>query len=82
MKITVYGPGCARCKQAEEVVRQAVAESGAEVEIEKVNDYAAMAQAGILVTPAVAIDGAVVFRGRVPSIAEVVTKITGVLAHE
>ena len=76
MKITVYGPGCARCKQTEETVRQAVAQSGIEAEVEHVGDYAAMAKAGILVTPAVAIDDKVVARGKVPSIPEVVGLLT------
>ncbi|MFH0809034.1 MAG: thioredoxin family protein [Pseudomonadota bacterium] len=66
-KIVVYGPGCAKCHQAEEVVRRVVAESGAEAEVVKVSDFGQMAKAGILSTPAVAIDGVVKLSGRVPT---------------
>ncbi len=38
MKIKVLGPGCARCHQTEELVREAVAEAGVDAEIEKVTD--------------------------------------------
>jgi small redox-active disulfide protein 2 len=70
-KITVYGPGCAKCHQAEEVVRRVVAESGAEAEVVKVTDIRQMAAAGILSTPAVAVDGKVVVSGRLPKPEEV-----------
>ena len=70
-KITVYGPGCARCKQAEELVRRVAAAAGAEVEVEKVSDVQAMVRAGILATPAVAVDGVIKASGRVPKEKEV-----------
>jgi small redox-active disulfide protein 2 len=65
-KITVYGPGCAKCKQAEELVRRVAAETRADVEVEKVDDIQALVKAGILATPAVAVDGVVKVSGRVP----------------
>jgi small redox-active disulfide protein 2 len=64
--VTVYGPGCARCKQAENVVQKVVAEVGGDIEVQKVTDYQAIAQAGIMSTPAIAIDGVVKVAGRVP----------------
>ena len=77
MKITVYGPGCAKCKRAEAVVRQVVAEVGAPAEVEKVSDLRAMAEAGILATPAIAVDGAVKLSGRVPRSDEVKSWLAG-----
>jgi small redox-active disulfide protein 2 len=71
LTITVYGPGCARCKQAEKIVRDAVAHSGVQAEVRKATDFAEMAKAGILNTPAVAINGKVKSAGRVPSADEV-----------
>jgi len=82
MKITVYGPGCAKCVHAEEVVCEAVAEAGVEAEVEKVTDLAAMAKAGVLATPAVAVDGKLVVKGKVPEKAELVSRITSALAAE
>lgn len=66
-KITVYGPGCTKCKQTEDLVRQVVAESGIDAEVVKVSDLKAMITAGIMSTPAVAVDGVVKVTGRVPS---------------
>lgn len=69
--VTVYGPGCAKCKQAEQLVERVVAESGKGIEVQKVTDYQAMAQAGVLSTPAIAVDGVVKVSGRVPKADEV-----------
>ena len=76
-KITVYGPGCAKCKHVEELVRRVAAQIGAQVEVEKVSDVQAMVRAGILSTPAVAIDGVVKSSGRVPKENEVKAWIAG-----
>lgn len=77
MKITVYGPGCAKCKQTEDLVRRVVAEIGVETEIAKVSDIKDMITAGIMSTPAVAVDGVVKVSGRVPKADEVKQWITG-----
>ena len=77
MKIVVYGPGCAKCKQAEQVVRQVVAELGTAVEVEKVDDLGEMIRAGVMSTPAVAVDGKVKVTGRVPSPQEVKAWLAG-----
>lgn len=69
--IIVYGPGCARCKDTEDVVRRAVAEAGVETEINKITDIQAIMQAGIMSTPAVAVDGKIQSMGRVPRLEEV-----------
>jgi small redox-active disulfide protein 2 len=69
--ITVYGPGCAKCKQTEELVRRVVAESGVEATVVKVSDIKDMIAAGIMSTPAVAVDGSVKVSGRVPKADEV-----------
>lgn len=70
-KITVYGPGCAKCKMTEELVCRVVAESGATVEVEKVSDIQAMVTAGVLSTPAIAVDGVMKMAGRVPKPEEI-----------
>jgi len=75
--ITVYGPGCAKCKQTEEVVRKVVAETGADAQVQKVSDIKEMVTAGILSTPAVAVDGVIKVSGRVPKADEVKAWIAG-----
>jgi len=67
MKITVFGPGCAKCKKAEDLVRQVLAETGVEATVEKVSDIQAIVTAGVMSTPAVAVDGHVKLSGRVPT---------------
>jgi small redox-active disulfide protein 2 len=71
MKITVYGPGCRKCHEAEDLVRRVVAESGAEVVVEKVTDLQAMMKVGIISTPGVAVDGVLKVSGRVPRADEI-----------
>jgi small redox-active disulfide protein 2 len=71
VEIKVYGPGCARCKQTEKVVRMAVEASGVEAKVEKVEDLVEMAKAGILTTPAVTVDGTLKATGRIPEPEEI-----------
>lgn len=75
--ITVYGPGCAKCKQTEELVRRVVADSGIEATVVKVSDIKEMITAGIMSTPAVAVDGVIKLAGRVPKPEEVAQWIAG-----
>ncbi len=76
MRITVYGPGCAKCKETEEIARQAIEQAGVETEVIKVNDIGEMAEAGVLMTPALAINGKVVVSAKVPTVEEVVGHIS------
>lgn len=69
--ITVYGPGCMKCKQTEELVRRVVTETGADANVVKVSDFKEIVAAGVLSTPAVAIDGVMKVTGRVPNADEV-----------
>lgn len=71
MKVTIYGPGCARCQKTAEVVQQVLAARGIPAEFEKVTDYAAIAIAGVMATPGVALDGKLVSTGKLPTAAEV-----------
>ena len=71
MKITVYGPGCKKCHEAEELVKKVVAESGADAVVEKVSDLQAMMKMGIISTPGFAVDGVLKLAGRVPKAGEI-----------
>jgi small redox-active disulfide protein 2 len=70
MKVEVFGPGCPRCEQTHRAMINAAAELGIAADIQYVTDVAAMADRGIMLTPAVVIDGELVMKGRVPSPAE------------
>jgi len=67
MEIKVLGPGCAKCQKTEEVVKEAVAESGVSAEVEKVTDILKIAGYGVMMTPAVVVDGEVKSVGKIPN---------------
>ncbi len=71
MKLTIYGSGCAKCKQLTANAEEAANSKGLEYEVEKVTDTNAIIDAGIMRTPALAIDGEVVIEGKVASTAEI-----------
>jgi len=70
VKIEVFGPGCPRCEQTHRAILNAAAELGVAADIQYVTDVNAMAERGIMLTPAVVVDGELVMKGRVPSPAE------------
>lgn len=76
MKIEVLGTGCSKCHTLADHVQAAVAEVGVSAEIVKVTDIAAIAQRGVLMTPALVIDGQVRTSGKVPSVAEIRQMLT------
>lgn len=67
MKIAVLGPGCAKCRKTEEIVKEALTESGVEATVEKVTDIIKIAGYGVMMTPAVVVDGEVKSVGKIPS---------------
>lgn len=71
MKIQILGTGCAKCKTLHETVLRAVAETGAAVEVEKIEDIQRILSFDIVMTPGLAIDGEVKAAGRLPSLDEV-----------
>lgn len=77
MEIVVFGPGCARCAEVENLVREVAATKGGDIAVRKVSDLKEMMLAGIMSTPAIAIDGVVKSSGRVPTEQEVASWIDG-----
>jgi len=71
MKIEVLGTGCTKCKMLYEAVQAAVKAKGIEAEIIKVEDMPSIMKYGVMSTPALVIDGTVVFSGKSPSTAEI-----------
>ncbi|KMY66895.1 glutaredoxin [Desulfocarbo indianensis] len=67
MDIKILGPGCAKCKKTEEIVREAVAEAQAEATVEKVTGMLEIAAFGVMMTPAVVVDGQVKIVGKIPN---------------
>jgi small redox-active disulfide protein 2 len=55
-----------KCRETEKIVRNVLAETGIEADVEKVEDIQAIVAAGVVSTPAVEIDGQVKIAGKVP----------------
>lgn len=77
MKIEVLGTGCSKCVQLEAVVKEAIAQSGKFVQLEKVDDIMKIMEYQVLSTPGLVIDGKVVSTGKLLSVAEVLSFING-----
>lgn len=71
MDIKVLGPGCPKCQQTENVVKEAVSEAGVAADIEKVTDIMEIAGYGVFLTPAVVVNGEVKSAGKLPKKDEV-----------
>ncbi|MFA7381891.1 MAG: thioredoxin family protein [Desulfurivibrionaceae bacterium] len=77
MEIKILGPGCAKCGEAEKIMRAAVEEAGVAASIEKISDFQQIAKFGVFSTPAVVIDGQIKCIGKVPSKTEALGWLAG-----
>ena len=71
LKIEILGTGCAKCKATEKVVKKVVEEIGKKVEVVKIEDLQEIVDRGVMMTPAVIVDGEVKIVGHVPSVDEI-----------
>lgn len=71
-KIQVLGTGCTKCRELYNRCEQALRRGGAGGELEKVEEIDRIVELGVMLTPALAIDGKVLVSGRVPSVDELV----------
>jgi small redox-active disulfide protein 2 len=71
MKIEVLGTGCAKCSRMYANVQEAVKDLGAGVEVVKVEDINIIADRGVMLTPALIIDGVIRAEGRIPCVDEI-----------
>lgn len=67
MNIKVLGSGCPNCIRLEKNVLEALKELGKEATVEKVTDIKEIMSYGVMSTPALVVDGKVLFSGRVPA---------------
>lgn len=65
--IKVLGSGCANCKTTLKLIEEVAQARGVAVDLEKVDDMAAILGYGVMSTPGVVIDGKVVHAGGMPS---------------
>lgn len=78
MEIKVFGPGCAKCTETENLVKEVAAAKGGNITVHKVSDLKEMMAAGIMSTPAVVINGVVKSTGKIPTREDIAAWIDGV----
>lgn len=71
VKIEVMGTGCAKCKSLLKNVQKAVEESGTDAEIIKVDSIQEIMDRGVMMTPALYIDGKSAMMGRTATVDEI-----------
>jgi len=67
MKIEILGSGCPKCMKLEEMTRRAVDKLGLKAEIGHVREVDKILEYGVMMTPALAVDGVVKISGKLPS---------------
>ena len=77
VKIEVLGTGCAKCSRMSANVQEAVNELGVEAEVVQVKDIHAIADRGVMLTPALIVDGVLRAEGRIPCVEEIKEMIRG-----
>ena len=71
MQLVVMGAGCAKCGRLYEATEQAAKELGVPYEINKVTDLQQIMALGVMMTPALVVNGNLKVAGRVPSVDEI-----------
>ncbi len=70
-KLQILGPGCPKCVELAKRTEAAARAAGGDYEVEKVSDLSQIMAFGVMMTPALAVDGEVKVVGQVPSVDEI-----------
>jgi len=71
MRIEILGMGCPKCKKLTENAEKAVGELGVKAEIVKVEDMDKIVSYGVMMTPALALDGKIMSSGKIATVDEI-----------
>jgi small redox-active disulfide protein 2 len=71
MLLQILGIGCPKCHKWEENARQAATELNLDFQIEKVKDLQQIMAFGVMITPALVVDGVVKVAGKVPGVEDI-----------
>lgn len=77
MTVQILGTGCAKCKKLYEAASQAVADSGVQADLVKIEDVQQIVAMGVMMTPALAIDGQVKSTGKLLTPSEIAALLRG-----
>lgn len=75
--LEILGTGCAKCNRLQQVSEEAAKELGIEYTLNKVSDVKTIMGYGVMMTPALVVDGEVKVSGKVPSLDEVKKMMQG-----
>ncbi len=70
--VKILGTGCARCNQLESATKEALKQLGMDTAIDHITDFSQIAAYGVMMTPALVVDGKVVSYGKALKAGEVV----------
>ncbi|MGQ9550638.1 MAG: thioredoxin family protein [Roseiflexus sp.] len=76
-KLQILGTGCAKCQQLTQHTEKAAQALGINYVIEKVTEIDQIMSFGVMVTPALAVDGVVKVVGKVPSVEQLKQVLAG-----
>ena len=76
MQLLILGTGCAKCNALTMATEKAAQSLGLQYELEKVTDLKRIMSFGVMMTPALVVDGQVKVSGKVPSVDEIKTMLT------
>lgn len=74
--VKVLGTGCPKCEQLMKQTEQAVQELGLECSVEKITDIQQITSHGVMMTPALIVDGQIKVTGKVPSLDDLKKMLT------
>lgn len=70
-KLQILGPGCPKCVELAKRTEAAAQALGGDYEVEKVSELSKIMAFGVMMTPALVVDGQVKVVGQVPSVEEI-----------
>ncbi len=70
-KLQVLGPGCPKCVELAKRTEAAAKAAGGDYEVEKISDLSKIMAFGVMMTPALVVNGEVKVVGQVPSVDEI-----------
>ena len=71
MRVEILGMGCPKCKRLTENAKKAVEEAGVKADVVKVEDMDKIVAYGVMMTPALVLDGKVMSSGKIASVDEI-----------
>ncbi len=82
MKVQVLGTGCMKCNQLYAEVKKAIAQAGVEADLSKVEKIDEIMKFGVMLTPALVVNGTVKSVGKLPDTEEIIAWIEEATCRE